>query len=158
MGKKIANLRVASRNGKCGLFALEPISEGAAVIDFRNEELLPSPTRRSVQIDEGKHVIGRPETVGYLNHSCEPNVWIDVCGMCVRALRNIQKGEEITFNYLTTEYAMHDGFQCDCGSPACYGMILGFKHLNPQQQLALKPCLAPYLRRKLEPSRELKAS
>lgn len=149
MGARIARLEVARRNGKCGLIALEPIRKDTAIIDFRDEELLPAPTRRSVQIDEKKHVIGREETVGYLNHSCEPNAWVDARGMCVRALSDIEGGEEVTVNYLTTEYEMHDSFRCDCGSPACYGMIRGFKYLKRDQQLTLKPYLAPYLQAKL---------
>lgn len=149
MGARVARLEVARRNGKCGLFALGPIRKDTAIIDFRDEELLPAPTRRSVQIDEGKHVIGREETVGYLNHSCQPNAWVDVRGMCVRALWDIAPGQEVTFNYLTTEYELHDSFRCDCGAPACYGMIRGFKYLKPEEKLALKPYLAPYLRASL---------
>ena len=149
MGTRIAKLEVGKTKGKSGLFALEPIAKDAPIVDFRDEELLPAPTRRSVQIDEGKHVIGREETVGYLNHSCEPNAWVDVRRMCVRALRDITPGEEVTFNYLTTEYEMHDSFACDCGSPACYGIIRGFKYLTHKQRMGLKPYLAPYLLVKL---------
>ncbi len=149
MGARIAKLRVAKKNGKCGLFAVEPIRSDSMIIDLRDEELLATPTRRSVQIDEGRHVIGREETVGYLNHSCQPNTWIDLLGMCVRALRDIEQGEELTFNYLTTEYELHNSFHCDCGAPQCFGTIRGFKYLTHKQQLALKPYLVPYLRARL---------
>ena len=149
MGAHIAKLRVTRKHGKWGLFALEPIRRDATIIDLRDEELLSTPTRRSVQIDEGHHVIGREETIGYLNHSCEPNTWIDVLEMCVRALRDIEEGEELTFNYLATEYEMYNSFHCDCGSARCFGTIRGFKYLTHEQQLALKSYLAPYLKAKL---------
>jgi hypothetical protein len=49
--------------------------------------------RRSLQVGERKHAFGREKTVGYLNHSCEPNglpgfqlpVWK---GLSVTAKRN----------------------------------------------------------------------
>jgi len=68
----------------------------------------------------------------------------------VRALRDIAAGEQVKLNYAATEYEMHDGFCCDCGSPACLRMIRGFKFLTRDQQLELKPYLAPYLLKRLE--------
>ncbi len=106
---------------------------------------MSSPTRRSLQIGEGKHAFGREETVGYLNHSCDPNVFLDFSCLCVRALKDIRAGEEVTINYAATEYEMHDSFPCDCGSPACLRIIRGFKFLTREQQLKLQPYLAPYL-------------
>jgi SET domain-containing protein len=154
----LPKLRTGARTGGRGRFALEPICKDAAIIEFRDEKLLASPTRRSVQLDERKHLYGRLASVGLLNHSCDPNSWVDVEGKCVRALRDIPVGEEITFNYLTTEYDMHAGFQCRCGSPLCYETIRGFKHLNRQQQRALEPYLTPFLLRKLTPERKSKSA
>ena len=102
-----------------------------------------------MQIAEGKHAFGSEETVGYLNHSCEPNAFLDFTCLCVRALKDIPAGEELTINYAATEYEMHDSFRCDCGSPACLRTIRGFKFLTQDQQLKLKPYLGPYLLRLL---------
>jgi SET domain len=102
-----------------------------------------------LQIGERKHVFGRDETVGYLNHSCEPNSFLDFDCLRVRALRNIQVGEEVRVNYSATEYEMHDSFRCDCGSSACLRLIRGFKFLTGDQ-FELKPYLAPYLLKKLD--------
>jgi len=49
------------------------------------------------------------------NHSCEPNTTYE--GLNVVALRDIQKGEELTLNY--------ESFVCQCGSPHCCGLITG---------------------------------
>jgi uncharacterized protein len=68
----------------------------------------------------------------------------------VRALRDIQAGEEVKINYAATEYEMHENFSCDCGAPACLRIIRGFKFLTRDQQLKLKPYLAPYLLRRLD--------
>jgi SET domain len=135
-------LRVA--NGRKGLFALVSIGKGEILIDLNGEDATPSPTKRSLQI-AGKHVVGREGTVGYLNHGCEPNTFLDFRCLCVRALKDIPAGEEARINYAATEYEMHDSFRCDCGSPVCLRTIAGFKFLTRDQQLRLKPYLAPYL-------------
>jgi SET domain-containing protein len=149
MSKCLPKLRTGARTGGRGRFAFEPIRKDAVIVEFNDEELLASPTRRSLQLDEGKHLYGRLSSVGLLNHSCDPNSWVDVEAKCVRALRDISEGEEITFNYLTTEYDMHAGFRCKCGSPLCYESIRGFRHLDREQQHALEPHLTPYLRKML---------
>jgi hypothetical protein len=150
METRSAKLDVFVTNGRKGLFAVVSIAKDEILIDLNGEETLLSPTKRSLQIGEGKHAFGREETVGYLNHGCEPNVFLDFSCLCVRALKDIQAGEEVKINYAATEFEMHDSFLCDCGSPACLGMIRGFKFLTRDQQLKLKPYLAPYLLRRLE--------
>jgi SET domain len=145
MGTRSAKLHVVLTNGRTGLFALVSIAPDEILIDLNGEETLRSPTRRSLQIGEGKHVFGREETIGYLNHGCEPNTFLDFSCLCVRALKNIRAGEEVKINYAATEYEMHDSFRCDCGSPTWLWMIRGFKFLTPDQQFKLKTYLPPYL-------------
>jgi hypothetical protein len=149
METRSAKLDVFVTNGRKGLFAVVSIAKDEILIDLNEEETLSSPTRRSLQIGEAKHALGSEETVGYLNHSCEPNVFLDFNCLCVRALKDIRAGEEVKINYAATEYEMHDSFRCDCGSPACLRIIRGFKFLTRNEQLRLKPYLAPYLLRKL---------
>ena len=84
------------------------------------------------------------------NTSSSDNILDHFSCLCVRALRNIQRGEEVKVNYAVTEYEMHDSFRCDCGSPGCLRMIRGFKFLTRDQQLELKPYLAPHLLKKLD--------
>jgi len=150
METRSAKLGVLVANGRKGLFAVVSIAKGEILIDLNGEETLSSPTRRSLQIGEGKHAFGREETVGYLNHGCDPNVFLDFSCLCVRAPKDIPAGEEAKINYAATEYEMHDSFRCDCGSPGCLRMIGGFKFLTRDQQLKLKPYLAPYLLRRLD--------
>ena len=150
MRTRSPKLDVAMTQGKKGLFALVSIDRNEVLIDLNGENYFLSPTKRFLQIGEKRHVFGRDETVGYLNHSCEPNSFLDFSSLCVRALRDIQRGEEVKVNYAATEYEMHDSFRCDCGSSACLRMIRGFKFLTRDQQLELKPYLAPYLLKKLD--------
>jgi SET domain-containing protein len=150
MGTRSAKLDVAVPNGRRGLFALALIARDEILIDLNGEHYFLSPTRRSLQIGERRHVFGREETVGFLNHGCEPNSFLDFSCLCVRALKVIRAGEEVKVNYAATEYEMHDSFRCDCGSSACLRMIRGFKFLTRDQQLDLRPYLAPYLLKKLD--------
>ena len=72
------------------------------------------------------------------NHSCSPNSFIRGKSELV-AMRDIKKGEEITYDYSTT---MNDNeekiktagrelwtCECNCGSKSCRGMINQFKTL-----------------------------
>lgn len=57
------------------------------------------------------------------NHSCDPNGRFDDRGMLI-ALRNIEKGDEITFNYLLHPIpASPWNFECRCNSQNCIGWI-----------------------------------
>jgi SET domain-containing protein len=132
-------------HGRKGLFALVSIDRNEALIDLNGENTSLSPTRRSLQIGIRRHVFGSEETVGYLNHGCEPNSFLDFSCLSVRAFRDIPAGEEVRVNYAATEYEMHDSFHCNCGSSVCLRTIRGFKFLTRDQQLELKPYLAPYL-------------
>ena len=107
----------------------------------------------SVQIDENKFIDSKYYYVeDYINHSCNPNTKIDFDNLVFIALRDIKKGEEVTYNYLTTEYDLVKDnlqFDCKCGSKNCLGKIKGFKFLNKKQKLKLKPFLSPFLKKKL---------
>lgn len=56
------------------------------------------------------------------NHSCNPNAGIKNKSTLF-ALRNIKKGEEITYDYSTT---IDESFICKCGSKNCRGAICDF--------------------------------
>ncbi|CAG8981770.1 hypothetical protein HYALB_00004712 [Hymenoscyphus albidus] len=66
----------------------------------------------------------------FCNHSCNPNCYVDkwVVGnklrMGIFAERNIQKGEELVFNYNVDRYGA-DPQPCYCAEPNCTGFIGG---------------------------------
>lgn len=89
----------------------------------------------SLQVDDNVHVIG----TGAFDHSCtNPLLFFDETGICSRALRDIAPGEEVTFNYLTTEYEMGSPFQCSCREEGCFGLVKGFKFLTKIQKEDLR--------------------
>lgn len=67
----------------------------------------------------------------YINHSCEPNceALIDKGHIYIFALRNIEEGEELVYDYAyeRTDDMGPDSealYVCRCGSPKCRGTIL----------------------------------
>jgi D-ala D-ala ligase C-terminus/SET domain len=61
------------------------------------------------------------------NHSCEPNTAYE--GLNIIALRNIEKGEELTLDYASFLDNEHmEPFHCRCGTPGCRGLITGKPH------------------------------
>jgi D-alanine-D-alanine ligase len=60
------------------------------------------------------------------NHSCDPNTAFD--GLNVFAVKNIEKGEELTLDYAQFLDDNMEPFECRCGSANCRGMIIGVKN------------------------------
>ena len=56
------------------------------------------------------HVDCKDGFPSFTNHSCEPNAALDNDGLY--AIKDIQEGEQIFFNYLTTEWDMAAAFEC----------------------------------------------
>lgn len=65
------------------------------------------------------------EYEAYVNHSCDPNCYID--GQIVfRALRDINAGEFITVDYGTFFLTKKNPIEhCNCGSAKCRGKVTG---------------------------------
>ena len=60
----------------------------------------------------------------FVNHSCDPNAGMKG-QLALVARRAIAAGEEVTFDYDTTESSPTGGFACTCGSPHCRRVIDG---------------------------------
>ena len=67
--------------------------------------------------------------------------------MVVRALRDIQPGDELRAFYPSTEWRMAERFECRCGEPECLGVIGGAAEA-PRHALA-RHRLSPVVRQQL---------
>jgi SET domain-containing protein len=141
-------LRDAKRDR--GLFTLEPIAKNGVII-WHEQRFIDAPSRTSLQVDEEMHqeATDGDALENYVNHACRPNGYIDFSTLTLRARHIIEPGEELTFNYNTTEWNMVEGFQCTCDCQGCYGLVLGFKALNLKEQKTLAPWASPFLLAKL---------
>lgn len=150
--------------GQRGIVAVTAIPPGEVAIQVKGVTTT-QPSRYSIQVGEHEHV-DLPEVVDparsaqeypwqFMNHSCDPNARL--VGRAFIAVRPIEIGDEITFDYNTTEYDMASPFDCRCGATGCRGRrIAGFRHLGPKQRRALLPFLTDALRARL--AREPEAS
>jgi hypothetical protein len=108
---------------------------GGHLMSFAELQQLPEDVRgHPVQIWHDLFVgpidINNLEPVDYMNHSCEPN-----CGVkgqiIVVARRDIESGEELTFDYATTD-TVGLNMECSCGRPACRGRITSDDWESPE--------------------------
>ena len=70
-----------------------------------------------------------PEHWKPINHSCDPNAWLD--GLNLTARHRIAAGEQITMDYATFCNESLEEFTCSCGSPDCRGIIRGTDYRKP---------------------------
>lgn len=124
-----------------GIFAKEDIVEDSVIFPLKGT-ISTRPTKYTIELGRNKHLTFPAARRGtddldycwqYLNHSCEPNGYINTAERTLRAARNIKRGEQITFNYLTTESAMAVPFNCICRSENCFGLIQGRNILTADQ-------------------------
>jgi len=135
------------------LIALRTIARGTRLFRLTGREHTAA-TKYSVQVSAALHLdqdCARDEAElvrryfwRYLDHACEPTTRIR--DLEVIAVRDIAKGEGVTFHYCTTEYDMASPFDCHCGSSRCLGVIRGARHLTPAQRRHLGKWLPDYLR------------
>jgi len=140
-----------------GVFACEAISAGETLLALAHV-FVEHPERHTIQLDAHLHQAGTGEIDDFLNHACAPNAVLDFEHLELRAARPIAAGEELSFNYLTSEWDMAAPFTCVCGAANCHGLIRGFRHLSAEQQELLAPLVSPYLRRRLAEHRAIRSA
>lgn len=89
-----------------------------------------APTMYTIQLGHDKHLQPSDHLWALVNHSCTPNLRIDLNQHKMIAVNDIAEGEHLSFNYLSTEWDMAAPFQCGCRSFNCIGTIKGARYLN----------------------------
>jgi hypothetical protein len=64
-------------------------------------------------------------------------------------MRDIQPGEELTFDYAMSDGSPYDEFECFCGSPNCRRKITGDDWKIPELWKKYKGYFSPYLARRI---------
>jgi uncharacterized protein len=80
----------------------------------------------------------------YINHSCSPNISVKGRVSFV-ALRDIKKGEELFFDYSTSEDTLWE-MSCYCGSNKCRKKIRGIRHLPKETFFEYFPYIPTYFK------------
>ena len=127
-----------SKLGK-GLFSLQTFSKGASIIKINGEKLnfsdsleLGDKESYCLQVGIDDYIIPEAPFI-YSNDSCNPNAGFNHKLELV-ALRRIETGEEICWDYSTSMLERHWTMHCHCGSPYCRHLITDFDFLPKHTQ------------------------
>lgn len=116
---------------RLSLVATELIEEGEVVLRCSPEEVQVESTWRTLQLGFARHL--KNELLDFMDHSCAPNVGLDVDTLEFKALRPIEPGTAITLFYPGAEVELAQGFDCHCGAAACLGLLRGGFYLTTHQ-------------------------
>lgn len=140
-------LKKARENNAHGLFSNENFSAGDEVFQFNAKNIVAKPSYLTVQLEDHKHFSLDPDFLQYMNHSCDPNMFMDTDHLRLIALKDIHIGDELTFFYPSTEWEMDQPFICNCGSTKCQQFIGGAYSFKPE--VILQYQLTDYIKRKV---------
>lgn len=140
-----------------GGFATRELAAGERIIEYLGERIDKHESHRRCEadnpfifeLDDVWDIDGGVDwnPARWINHSCNPNAETQILDgrIWVVALRTIQAGEEITFNY---NYGLEDYREhpCGCGASACVGYIVAEEHFeHVRRQAALRTAGAALL-------------
>ena len=128
-----------SRIHSYGCYTTRPIRKGTLIIEYIGEYLTYEQADDLYDdfentylfgLDGGKMIIDGFGVAAFVNHSCKPNCETDqIAGkMWIIALRDIEAGEELTY-----DYNLFDGEEdapCRCGAKRCRGSLYSSAHLR----------------------------
>lgn len=145
--------------GGCGVFAAKPIRKdelvvlwgGRIISEAELDPDMPDFTQRILQIEEGLY-LETPrvlEPADCFNHSCDPNLGF-TGQIGLRAMRDIEPGEELTFDYAMCDGSPYDEFDCYCGGEHCRGQVTGEDWKRPDLWRRYDGYFSPYLARRIE--------
>ena len=141
----LIEVRVSPLHG-LGVFALRRIAKGTRVIEYLGERVSHAEADRRYESksEDDNHTflfIADDTTVidagvdgneaRFVNHACEPNCEsvIENARVFIDALRTIEPGEELTYDYQIQREAgdppdIDAIFACRCGRPRCRGTMM----------------------------------
>ncbi|MCC6815292.1 MAG: SET domain-containing protein-lysine N-methyltransferase [Saprospiraceae bacterium] len=149
--EKNFELKKANENNAHGLFANKNFKKGEFMFQFRSKNIVSRPTYLTVQMDDNKHFSLDPDFLQYMNHSCDPNVFLDTKDLSLTAIKPINKGEELSFFYPSSEWDMEQPFICNCGALECQRYIAGAHSMKTEALEKYR--LNEYIKRKLGEAR-----
>lgn len=136
-----------------GVFAARSFAPGECVLKSQGVRT-PHRDPHTIQIAAHEHLMPDPP-VRYLNHSCDPNLGVksNADGLPdFYALRPIQKGDEVCFDYAMTEASLYElehnhvePTPCACGVPNCRGRIGHYPTLPDEVKARYRGYIAAHL-------------
>ena len=157
LSKKCIVRETGDRGGRTGV-AQDRISKGELIViwsgtlvDGAELDALPQTVRRySLQVEENQYLVSLSdcEPPDFVNHSCEPNAGLSG-QIALVAMRDIEAGEEITYDYAMSDGSAYDEFECGCGAAACRGRVSGEDWKRGELWQRYAGYFSPYLQRRI---------
>ena len=124
---------------KKGLYSSKNIKSGTKIIEYIGKLISKKETETNPKFDNEKDIylfdINSKydldgdcswNTARLINHSCNPNCEVDGKGLklWIKAIKDIKKGEELSYDYGFSYDVDYKQFPCRCGSQNCVGYIV----------------------------------
>ena len=124
---------------KNGLYANRDIKKGTKIIEYKGKIITSKQSEKNPKFDNGKAIylfnINKKydldgdfkfNTARLINHSCDPNCEVFGSGLkiWVYAMKDIRKGEELSYDYGFGFDKDFKNYPCKCGSKKCVGYIV----------------------------------
>ena len=122
-----------------GLYASQNIKEGTKIIEYKGKVITKKKSEEDSKFDNDKAIYlfnlnKRYDLDGdfkfnearLINHSCNPNCEVEGKGLklWIVAIRDIKKGEELSYDYGFSYDEDYKQFVCKCGAENCVGYIV----------------------------------
>ena len=122
-----------------GLFASKNIRKGTKIIYYTGKIITKKQTENNPKFDNDKAIYlfnlnNRYDldgdftynTARLINHSCDPNCEVEGKGLklWISSIKDINKNEELTYDYGFGFDENYKDFPCKCGSKNCCGYIV----------------------------------
>jgi SET domain-containing protein len=122
-----------------GLYAAKNIKNGDLIINYKGKLITKKETDTNPKYDNDKAIYlfnlnnrydldgdFKYNTARLINHSCNPNCEVEGKGLklWITAIRDIKKGEELSYDYGFGYDEDYKQFICKCGAKDCVGYIV----------------------------------
>jgi len=154
---KLEPRRIDGKGGRT-LVVREPVEPGELVVVWGGEvvhasqlgTLTKAERLLTIQVEEDLYLVSWHDgPADWVNHSCDPN-----CGLrgqiALVAMRRLEPGEEVCFDYAMSDGTPYDEFDCGCGAAQCRGRITGEDWRRPELWKRYRGHFAPYLQRRID--------
>lgn len=129
-----------------GCYTTTSIASGTRIVEYTgpritkeqaDEKYQDSVTTYLFGIGDGSVVIDGHGTAMFINHSCDPNCETDEKHgrVWIRAIRHIESGEELTYDYNLYDGDEGDAF-CNCGAKACRETMYSAEEIRRRKRAA----------------------
>jgi SET domain-containing protein len=132
-----------------GCYTTEPIKKKGLVAEYSGPRITiaeadalyeHSPRTYLFGLINGTHVIDGDSASAFINHSCDPNCEADEIDgkVIITAVRKIEAGEELTYDYNLYDGDLEDESPCFCGMKLCRGSMYSEKELEKRAKSKLE--------------------